>query len=210
MHEKICDLINRQYYGNALRSAVSLDGIRACQLQPLAGKAAVLVEYAPCDGSQVEQTAGGSRQNLGSAGVVVKLVEKIVSADDQVQIGVIAPYRAQVSLIKRQLRSTPLAAQLDKSIRVGTVHAFQGSEADVIIWDIVDDRACNVGRLYRGEAGDRLVNVAISRAKGKLIIVGDPEAFFEARGAEASGQFRWLFRTRFRIEEGNVVKASAI
>ena len=66
---------------------------------------------------------------------------------------------------------------------MGTVHAFQGSEADVVIWDLVDTIHNAIGKPYQGDTGNRLTNVAITRARGKLVLIGDPNAFFEARGA---------------------------
>lgn len=68
-----------------------------------------------------------------------------------------------------------------KRIKIGTVHTFQGSECDIIIFDMVDcfqqenGKPKKIGRLYSGENGERLLNVAVSRARHKLIIVCDPE-----------------------------------
>ncbi len=79
-------------------------------------------------------------------------------------------------------------AGLNKYIRVGTVHRFQGLEAEVIIFDTVDSLPLKPPfRLTSGEWGSsamRLVNVAITRAQQKLIIVANQEyiqKFFSAR-----------------------------
>jgi hypothetical protein len=48
-------------------------------------------------------------------------------------IGVITPYRAQANLIRRLLKEPPLPPEVALRLKIGTVHAFQGSEADVII-----------------------------------------------------------------------------
>ena len=85
-------------------------------------------------------------------------------------ISIITPYRAQHKLISQLLKEQ----ELHQDIEVGTIHQFQGSEADVVIFDIVDDRGRkSLGQLLRGDAGVRLVNVAFSRARGKLIILAD-------------------------------------
>jgi len=54
------------------------------------------------------------------------------------------------------------------NIKAGTIHTFQGTESDIMIWDLVDSPRNRVGKLYMEETGERLVNVAISRAKSKL------------------------------------------
>jgi superfamily I DNA and/or RNA helicase len=69
----------------------------------------------------------------------------------------------------------------EERVTVGTIHTFQGSERDIIIWDIVDTPQNDMGLLYKGETGERLVNVAISRAKSRLVIVGYPRTFHESK-----------------------------
>ncbi|WP_461257284.1 AAA domain-containing protein, partial [Treponema sp. R80B11-R83G3] len=72
-------------------------------------------------------------------------------------IGIIAPYKDQVSAIKRQLDSRP--------IEVDTVHKFQGREKDTILLTTVDDVVTDFSD------DPYLLNVAISRAKKRLILV---------------------------------------
>ncbi|XP_074725434.1 RNA helicase Mov10l1 isoform X2 [Strix uralensis] len=87
-------------------------------------------------------------------------------------IGVITPYRKQVEKIRFLLRSIDLA-----DIRVGTVEEFQGQEYTVIILstvrsheDLLGDDKCCLGFL----SNPRRFNVAITRAKALLIVVGNP------------------------------------
>ncbi|NWI89849.1 M10L1 helicase, partial [Pitta sordida] len=87
-------------------------------------------------------------------------------------IGVIAPYRKQVEKIKFLLRSIDLA-----DIKVGTVEEFQGQEYMVIILStvrsqegVIDDDKCYLGFLRN----PKRFNVAITRAKALLIVVGNP------------------------------------
>ena len=120
-------------------------------------------------------------------------------------VGIIAPYRGQVTCIRRLLRERSLPPDQTKRLRLGTVHAFQGSEADIIIWDLVDTRNHKIGRLYLQDTGERLANVAISRARGKLVIVGDPDAFFLAPGKESVGKFRNILAIHFHSNSPKVV-----
>jgi superfamily I DNA and/or RNA helicase len=122
-------------------------------------------------------------------------VRKYLSEDSEIQIGVISPYRGEVSLIKRKLKDLFLNERDNRRVRVGTVHAFQGSEADVIIWDLVDSRNLKVGKLFHSSSGNRLANVAITRAQGKLVFVGDREVFLSSPGSEMVDKFQWILKT---------------
>jgi superfamily I DNA and/or RNA helicase len=160
MHEQICDLINKPFYSGILKTAAKSRS--SSSLRPLPGEPAVLISLLPEDGSAVEQTVDGSRLNRKSAEVVLSLVCDYLATSSDVIVGVAAPYRAQVTHIKRLLRAPSLPPEQANRLRIGTVHAFQGSEADVIIWDLVETRNHKIGRLYQQETGNRLTNVAIT------------------------------------------------
>jgi hypothetical protein len=208
MHSGICDLINKVFYGGQLKTESAPKN--STNLDPLCGEPAALVELLPEDGSKVEQTASASRMNRASAKLVASLACRLLHEDSHAIVGIIAPYRAQVTLLRRLLKERGLAKDQARRIRLGTVHAFQGSEADVIIWDLVETREHKIGRLYHEEAGDRLSNVAISRAQGKLIIVGDPEAFFHAPGQESVGKLRGILALNFHGTSPRVIRAAEL
>ena len=210
MHSDICDIINRHFYENKLTTEVDSKKTRASALNPLPGKPAVLVSFLPEDGSLVEQTANGSRVNRPSARIAATLAAQYIQADNSVKVGLITPYRAQVGLVKRLLKDMNLPGSQADRVNVGTVHAFQGAEADIIICDLVDCRNHTVGKLYRGDTGNRLVNVAISRAQGKLVFIGDPETFLSGQGYQAVGRFRNILTHRFSKAQGNVIRAKDI
>jgi hypothetical protein len=203
MQSNICELINAPFYGGKLRTESKPQSATA--LGPLPGKPAVLVLFLQEDGSLVEQTPDGSRVNKLSAALVVELLCRYLDSDPQIIVGVIAPYRAEVTCIRRLVRDRSWSKDQAKRIRLGTVHAFQGSEADVIIWDLVESRHHKIGRLYLKDVGDRLTNVAISRAKGKLVLVGDPDAFFLAAGQESVGKLRSIMARHFHSNSSLVV-----
>jgi hypothetical protein len=208
MHPGICDLINSVFYGGKLRSASTPKN--STNFDPLKGEPAILVELLPEDGSKVEQTPSASRLNRASAQLVASLACRLLQEDSDAIVGIIAPYRAQVTLIRRLIREQGLGKDQARRTRLGTVHAFQGSEADVIIWDLVETRDHKIGRLYHKDAGDRLSNVAISRAQGKLIFVGDPEAFFYAPGQESVGKLRGILALNFNASSRSVIRATEL
>jgi len=87
-------------------------------------------------------------------------------------IGIIAPYNAQVVQILQMLRQVSKEHNVDvNDVKVSTVHSFQGQERRVIIVDFTDD---NIEPTYL-TAKWQLINVALSRAKEQLIIVGNRE-----------------------------------
>ena len=87
----------------------------------------------------------------------------------------------------------------DRRIKIGTVHTFQGSECDIIIFDMVDcavmenGKQNRIGRLYSGNAGERLLNVAVSRARHKLIVVCDPDYIKNTPGNTITPNTQSLF-----------------
>jgi len=112
-----------------------------------------------------------SWNNDETAKLCVALALNEIETAASSSIAIITPYRAQVKTIKSVL------SQYDSNnIECGTIHQFQGSEADVVIFDIVDGRPrTQIGKLLSGDQGLRLVTVAITRAKRKVILVGDVE-----------------------------------
>ena len=94
-------------------------------------------------------------------------------------VGVATPYKAQADRIAGYWEHQP-------RVRVGTVHTFQGGERDVVVFGLVAGASMPAGSVAWLEAERNLWNVAISRARVHLVLVGD-RAFWAARrgvGAE--------------------------
>lgn len=177
MHPEICELINNRFYNGKLTSYYS-ESYRELKIDN--GKIDspyCFIPIEPKDGSIVQSTEGKSRVNYKTSQVVVDLVEAILRQNQFLDIGIITPYNGQVINLTRQLNNIIPSGEQSDRVKIGTVHSFQGSGFDVIIYDIVDNSEKPIGALYKSENGKRLVNVALSRAKHKLIIVGDPKVF---------------------------------
>lgn len=191
MHPDISACINSVFYGGVLRDEATDEATRSHAQPPLNGVGAVLIEVGCSGDCSVEATQGGSRRNLGTARRSARLAEWYAGMGHPV--AVITPYRAQVAAIKKLLRATEQPTVRDEPlVHVGTIHTFQGSERDVVIWDLVENRHHKVGRLFRDDSGSRLSNVAITRAKGKLIVLVDPKVFIDAPGRERVGPLRGI------------------
>ncbi len=90
--------------------------------------------------------------------------------DERLDVGIISPYRAQVQHLRRLIRQSAYFKPYRSLITVNTVDGFQGQERDIIVISLV--RANDEGQI--GFLRDlRRMNVAITRARMKLIILGD-------------------------------------
>ena len=196
-NEKIVDLINKTFYqGKLIPAANPNDDIISSK--PFAGRVIALKKVS---NGEVRYTKGGTRQNKVFAENVMDILDELSENEDaNFTIGIITPYRGQVSLLKALKYERKYDEKFDKRIKIGTIHTFQGSECDIIIFDMVDcfdmensDKPNKIGRLYHGENGDRLMNVALSRAKHKLIVVCDPEYIKNIPGNKLSPNSISLF-----------------
>lgn len=90
--------------------------------------------------------------------------------EERIDVGVISPYRAQVQYLRQQLKKREFFKPFRSLISINTVDGFQGQERDIIMISLV--RANDEGQI--GFLRDlRRMNVAITRARMKLIILGD-------------------------------------
>ena len=90
--------------------------------------------------------------------------------DERIDVGIISPYRTQVQYLRRQIKQKEFFKPYRSLISVNTVDGFQGQERDVVMISLV--RANDEGQI--GFLRDlRRMNVAITRARMKIIILGD-------------------------------------
>ncbi|WKN30143.1 AAA domain-containing protein [Porifericola rhodea] len=95
-------------------------------------------------------------------------VEKIIK--EQLTIGVIAPYRAQTKVLHELFENFEILKEIREQISIDTVDAFQGRERDIIYISLVrsNDKG-EIGFL----ADERRMNVAMTRARMRLVMMGD-------------------------------------
>ncbi len=92
--------------------------------------------------------------------------------DESIDVGIISPYRAQVQYLRQRVKQSQFFKPFRHLISINTVDGFQGQERDIIFISLV--RANDEGQI--GFLSDlRRMNVAITRARMKLIILGDAE-----------------------------------
>lgn len=124
-----------------------------------------------------EKPAGTSVANPEEAAFLFSYLEKLVGELGEhhkieafPSIAIISPYREQIRLLKEQFDNTPALQAFGENISVNTIDSFQGQERDVVIISMTRSNA-------EGEIGFlsdlRRMNVAMTRAKKKLVIIGD-------------------------------------
>ncbi len=131
--------------------------------------------------TSVARGKGSSRLNFLSATICVDIVEHILLEDrDKFQDGkpprilVACPYRPHANLLDLLIKESGLQHE----VMAGTAHSFQGSEAGVVIFDLVNDEPQWRVAMFTPKYDDnikKLLNVALTRARRRLIIVGDFE-----------------------------------
>jgi|GEM_PF-1047074 len=194
-NEKIVELINKSFYeGKLIPAAKEVQDV--IMSEPFAGKIITLANGS----GYVRFTKGGTRQNKKFAERVIDILDVFYQDKEaHFSIGVITPYRGQVSLIRALKYERKYSQEFENRIKIGTIHTFQGSESDIIIFDMVDcpvlesGRSLQIGRLYNGNEGAKLLNVALSRAKHKLIVVCDIDYIRNIPGNMISDKTRSLF-----------------
>lgn len=185
MHEDIMRFSSEWFYGGAVEAApeVRHRGILDFEI-PITWIDTTASSAEGDDGKAGDQDdfrealSGGSfgRVNKAEAELTVRLLEEYIThigrqrvLDERIDFGVITPYRAQVSYLRRLLRKASWARSLRHLITVNTVDGFQGRERDVIILSLVRSNDSHSIGFLRDL---RRMNVAITRTRSKLIIVG--------------------------------------
>ncbi|MDG4803398.1 AAA domain-containing protein [Micromonospora sp. WMMD980] len=170
-HPQIAEVVNRLFYGGQLTVLTDTKNRRGLDRGP--------IMWAPVQGEPRRPRNGGSWVNLLEAEKVNDCVRYLLQQlPDEATVGVVTPYKAQADQIARQWIDEP-------RVRVGTVHTFQGGERDVIVLSLVAGASMPGGSVAWLEAERNLWNVAISRARAHLIVVGDRAFWTSRQGAGA-------------------------
>jgi superfamily I DNA and/or RNA helicase len=173
MHPTIGNLISDLFYEGRLRHGENTrERQHLADKQPFAGSPLVVIDTESRT-TCATPTGSYSRFNERTAQTSVELA--VEAARNGVEsVAIITPYVEQSRLIRQQLTRFPAEAA---RIECRTVHRFQGSERDVVIIDTVDTAPLTPGVLLAGRtptsSAPNLINVSLSRARGKLIIISD-------------------------------------
>ncbi len=168
MHESIMQFSSDTFYDGKLIADASIRKHRLCDLPdvveiPLTDTPLEFIDTAGAEYEEQLEPDGESKLNPKEADLVVQLIGDLIETGiSPEEMGIIAPYAAQARLLRGKLNVIGL--------EIDTVDGFQGREKEVIIVTMVrsNDRR-EIGFL----ADTRRTNVALTRARRKLIVIGD-------------------------------------
>jgi len=190
MNDAIMNFSSQQFYEASLEAHPSVCGHLLCDLPGVTANAMTqtpvqFIDTAGAGHEEETESTGTSRFNLQEAEWVVRQVQALLDAGIIAEaIAVIAPYAAQVRLLREKL---PIPG-----LEIDSVDGFQGREKEAVVLSLVRSNA-------QGEVGFladvRRMNVALTRARRKLLVIGDSAtlschpfyqsmvAYFESIGA---------------------------
>jgi superfamily I DNA and/or RNA helicase len=175
MHPGVASFPNQAFYGGKLMP-VGLSH----QLEEISSP----VLFIP---SRRDTGSLSGKTNLYEAQMVADWAERIWTESPETfdahhTLGVITPYRSQIALIRKRLQEKGIPALLEVS--VDTVERYQGSEREVIIYSFCVNHRYQLKFLpnlteENGVLIDRKLNVALTRARKRMIVIGVPELLKE-------------------------------
>ncbi|WP_216828549.1 DEAD/DEAH box helicase [Alkalihalobacterium elongatum] len=182
MHPDISAFTNQYIYQGLVgdHPTVRVKREKTVNQQPFPQQASILLDTSYTGEYGLQEKFSKSRFNAWQLLLSFQLIHEAF-INKTTSIGYVTPYRAQAQMMEVILDDLYEQERLVADIISATVHRFQGSERDVMIFDSVDsypeERA---GMLLIGRDSERLMNVAITRTKGKFIHVSNT-AFIKQR-----------------------------
>ena len=181
MHQQLMGFSSREFYEDALEAHESVVDHRLSDdpEQPLLYLPVQFIDTAGCGFEEQQKAESSSLHNPGECDVVLQHLSNLraaLPAGETPSIGVISPYKDQVHHLREQALQREITG-----ITIDTVDGFQGHERDIIYISTVRSNADgNIGFL----SDIRRMNVAMTRARKKLVVVGDSatlanHAFFQ-------------------------------
>ncbi|KEI95022.1 protein kinase (plasmid) [Clostridium botulinum A2B3 87] len=171
MHPNIGNLISNVFYDGKISNGSSEEE-KCHNLDMYKGYSIVWLDTSKCKKRFENKTKGGSYKNHLEADIIKQLIKKIDKEGKlkDSDIGIITGYSAQKELIRKEIQNCNFKSS-SKKIAINTVDAFQGRENDIIIYSTV--KSSNHHNKIGFQKEKERVNVAFSRAKQLLVIVGD-------------------------------------
>jgi len=171
MHETIMGFSNKIFYKNELKADPS---VQYQKLHLLDGEQRPLefIDTAGCGFEEKQNPKSLSHFNPEEYGILWRHLDTLISMVDPKRppsIGIISPYREQVLYMKEQVKDFfDFAGHLD--IDINTIDSFQGQERDIIYISLVRSNEKGVIGFLKDT---RRMNVAMTRARKKLVVIGD-------------------------------------
>ena len=168
-HKHIIDFSNSEFYEDELRVATNYKNlVRFSNEEPG-------VRWIDVKGQVTRPTTGGAINILEAKKILEAIKDLLIEKNYKGSVGVVSPFRNQANLItKLVFEDSSLNKKISESEFLSdTVHKFQGDERDIIIFSPVLAKGMSPGALNFLKSNGNLFNVAITRARAQLIVVGD-------------------------------------
>lgn len=206
MHPDISAFSSQAFYSGLLKDHADMMHARdkVVASEPCPGKAVTLVDMRGLN-CLAARNDDNSRFNILNA-VISFGFALAAEGYGTNSVGVIAPYAAQVRLIRALMKDYNERGG-KTNIACSTVHQFQGSERDVVVLDTVESlpskRPGILTSSVENGSASRLVNVAVTRAKGKLITIANKD-LWEMKSVRSSNPF--LHLVTYELGYANTLK----
>ena len=188
MHPDIADFANRKFYAKEQLECVPLAHQLETELayneesedaldNMLKAHRMIFIPSMPCKQLNISE-----KVNTDEARIIADLLRRLYrqmskNFDPQKSVGVIVPYRNQIAMIRKEIERLEIPAL--EGISIDTVERYQGSQRDVILYSFTIQSRYQLDFLTantfyeEGQAIDRKLNVAITRARKQLILTGN-------------------------------------
>ena len=182
MHEEIQEFANRHVYQHQLtcldpiKQSLLLESITGVSRNPLFTRRLIFIP------SSVHMKEHYQKTNEQEAHLVISLIsewqEIIATKNLQWTIGVITPFRAQISAILHTAQQSGIHLE---GVTVDTVERYQGGARDIVIMSCAVNNRQNLKRIVslNEEGIDRKLNVAVTRARQQFILIGEKSILME-------------------------------
>ena len=175
MHPDISAFTNKHVYLSLVSDHKSVKNNRQMiiESQPFANQASIYLDTSSSGHYCINEKMSKSRWNPWHLLLSFQVIHEAIM-NKATSIGYVTPYRVQADMMNVLLDDFYPNEKLNGSIMAATVHKFQGSEREIVVFDTVDswpqDRP---GMLLVGKDSERLINVAITRTKGKFVHINN-------------------------------------
>ena len=197
-HPHVIGYSNEAFYDDSLRIVTMLPALKRFT------SAGPAVRWVNVKGRAQRGQKGGNF-NSDEVKATVAEVRRIVNDGYTGSIGVVAPFTYQADSIRRDLERDPKLwekLRIDHDFQSATAHGFQGDERDLIIFSVVAAPGLPDVALRWLEDQSHVFNVAITRARAELVVIGDLNFCLDAPVTHLKGFARYVSAlTRVKVEE---------
>ena len=178
MHQHIMQFSNNYFYNNQLEADATVKNTLLSNHEEfeILNIPIELIDTAGCSFDELQNPETLSLSNKGEADIVFKHLDLLLQnyqysgETTKIDIGIISPYKEQIELLKEKLLTVDVSSFAVNELTVKTIDGFQGEECDVIYISLVrSNPSSEIGFL----SDIRRMNVALTRAKKKLVVVMD-------------------------------------